>query len=308
MLSSRIEGTRASLSDVLLDEVHAGERAEASQEDLQEVLNYVAALEYGLQQIGAGRPLTLNMVKEMHGILMRQVRGELSSPGRFRAIQNWIGPARSTVETAVFVPPPPELLMACLTDWERFVHVRGELPDLIQCAILHEQFEAIHPFIEGNGRIGRLLVTLFLIERERLSQPLLYLSASIDPHKQDDLDLLQRVRTHGDWTSWIVFLLDGVEQTAREAVRQTMRLIDLREDFRVQLLEKPRALALVDHLFVNPSITVPRARRILRRSDPSARAAVLMLEERSIVTEITGRSWRRLYLCRPVLEAIGGSA
>jgi Fic family protein len=307
VLSSRIEGTRASLSDVLLEEVEAGERAEASKEDRQEVLNYVAALEYGLEQLGEGRPLTLNMIREMHDILMRRVRGEFSSPGRFRTIQNWIGPAKSTVETAVFVPPPPELLMECLTDWERFLHVRGEIPDLVQCALLHEQFEAIHPFIDGNGRIGRLLITLFLIERERLSQPLLYLSAYVDARKQDYLDLLQRVRTHGDWTNWLLFFLDGVEQTAREATRQTTRLIDLREDFRARLLDKPRALALVDHLFVNPYITVSRAQRILQRTDPTARSAIAVLEQQSIVSEITGRSWRRLYLCQPVFDAIIGN-
>lgn len=306
VLSSRIEGTRASLSDVLLDDIDVREAIESGEADVQEVRNYVIALEYGIDRVRTGHPVTLNMIRSIHERLMFGVRGELSSPGRFRAIQNWIGPVSSTVENAAYVPPPPELLQRCLDDWERFWHTTGLMPDLVQCAILHEQFEAIHPFIDGNGRMGRLLITLFLIERDRLSQPLLYLSQYIEARRQEYYDLLQRVRTYGDWLSWILFFLDGVEQTARAAITQTRRLVDMREDFRARTSDKPRALALIDQLFVNPYTTVARARQQLAVSDPTARAAIGILEERNILQEVSGRSWRRLYLCKPILQAISG--
>jgi len=306
VLSSRIEGTRTSLSDLFFEEVDETGRVGSSEADRQEVRNYVAALEQGMERLREGRPITLNLVLELHATLMRGARGERSSPGRFRTIQNWIGAHDSKVEDAIDVPPPPELLMECLDDWERFVNTRGTMPDLVQCALMHEQFEAIHPFIDGHGRIGRLLITLFLLERERLSQPLLYLSAYIEARRSDYYDLLQRVRTDGDWDSWLRFFLDGVEQTAREALRQTANLVDLREDLRGRLLEKPRALALIDHLVVNPFITVRRARDILGVTDPTARSAVALLEELGVVGEITGGSWRRVYLCRPILDIVLG--
>ncbi len=306
VLSSRIEGTRTSLSDVLLEEVDETEPIGSSEADRQEVRNSVAALEQGIGRLREGRPISLNLVQELHATLMRGVRGELASPGRFRTVQNGIGPKGTNVGNAVDVPPPPELVLAGLDDWERFVNTRGTMPDLVQCALMHEQFEAIHPFIDGNGRLGRLLITLFILERERLSQPLLYLSAYIEAHRLDYYQLLQRVRTDGDWDSWLAFFLDGVEQTAREALRQTARLVDLREEFRGQLLTKPRALALIDHLFVNPYLTVKRAQTILGMSNPTARAAVATLEEMGVVGEVTGRPWRRVYLCRPILDVILG--
>jgi Fic family protein len=235
---------------------------------------------------------------------MRQARGERASPGKFRTIQNWIGPSNSRIEHAIYVPPPPELLMECLTDWERFVNTRDLMPDLIQCAVMHEQFEAIHPFIDGNGRMGRLLITLFLMERARLSQPLLYLSAYIEARRLDYYDLLQQVRTDGDWTAWFHFFLAGVELTAREAARQTMQFIDLREEIQRRVRDKPKALALVDHLFFNPYITVRRAREILDVTAPTARSAIAALENAGMVTDITEGAWRRLYLCRPILDVL----
>lgn len=166
VLSSRIEGTRASLSDLFIDEME-GPRQRTEDHDVQEVRNYVAAMEHGLERLQK-LPLSLRLVREMHGRLMKGVRGERATPGEFRRSQNWIGPSGSTIETAPYVPPPPEYLDDLLGDWERFLHKRNTLPDLIQCAIMHEQFEAIHPFLDGNGRLGRLLITLFLIERGRL--------------------------------------------------------------------------------------------------------------------------------------------
>jgi len=195
-------------------------------------------------------------------------------------------------------------MQEALADWERFLRERDKLPDLIQCALMHEQFEAIHPFLDGNGRVGRLLITLFLNERGRLSQPLLYLSAYIEAHRQDYYALLQRVRTDGDWIGWLRFFITGVTETAGEAVRHAGRLMDLREKFRARLRDKPKALALLDQLFINPYMTVARAERILKVSNPTARQAVTLLQKNGMLEEISGRAWGRLYLAKPILRAI----
>jgi cell filamentation protein, protein adenylyltransferase len=300
VLSSRIEGTRASLSDLLLDEAEPEHSADG---DVQEVRNYVAALEHGLERLPA-LPLSLRLVRELHERLMQGVRGDRATPGEFRRSQNWIGPAGSTPATAPYVPPPADALMGCLGDWETFLHDRDRFPDLIQCAVMHEQFEAIHPFLDGNGRVGRLLITLFLVERSRLSQPLLYLSDYIEAHRQEYYDRLQRVRTDGDWPGWLRFFLVGVEQTARSAVRQASRLMDLREAYRGRLSKKPNALRLLDELFVNPYLTAARAAQILASSRPTARQAIGLLQTEGLLEEVTGRSWRRIYLARPILEVI----
>jgi Fic family protein len=300
VLSSRIEGTRASLSDLLLDEAEPEHSADG---DVQEVRNYVAALEHGLERLPT-LPLSLRLVRELHERLMQGVRGDRATPGELRRSQNWIGPAGSTPATAPYVPPPPEALMDCLGNWETFLHDRERFPDLIQCAVMHEQFEAIHPFLDGNGRVGRLLITLFLVERGRLSQPLLYLSDYIEAHRQEYYDRLQRVRTEGDWPGWLRFFLAGVEETARSAIRQASRLMDLRESYRQRLSRKPNALRLLDELFVNPYLTAARAAPVLNVSNPTARQALALLQGEGLLAEMTGRSWRRIYLARPILEAI----
>jgi Fic family protein len=300
VLSSRIEGTRASLSDLLLDEAEPDRSADG---DIQEVRNYVAALEHGLERLRE-LPLSLRLVRELHERLMRGVRGDQATPGEFRRSQNWIGPAGSTPATAPYVPPPADALMGCLADWETFLHDRDRFPDLIQCAVMHEQFEAVHPFLDGNGRVGRLLITLFLVERGRLSQPLLYLSDYIEAHRQEYYDRLQRVRTEGDWPGWLRFFLVGVEETARSAVRQASRLMDLREAYRGRLGRKPNALRLLDDLFVNPYLTAARAVQVLNVSDPTARQAIGLLQGEGLLEEVSGRSWRRIYLARPILEVI----
>jgi Fic family protein len=235
---------------------------------------------------------------------MKGVRGERATPGEFRRSQNWIGPPGSTLATAIYVPPPPEPMRQALADWERFLHRRAAIPDLVQCAILHEQFEAIHPFLDGNGRVGRLLITLFLMERGRLSQPLLYLSAFFEARRQDYYRCLQRVRTDGDWEGWVRYFLAGVVETAQEGVRQAAQLMDLREASRRRLRDKPKAYGLLDHLFVNPYITVARAAKLLKTSNPTARQAVGLLQKAGVLEEVTGRSWGRLYLARPILAAI----
>ena len=302
VLSSRIEGTRTSLSELLMDEAGVPP-SEGDPDDVREVRNYVTALEYGVRRLKS-LPLSLRLVRELHARLMKGVRGDRATPGEFRRSQNWIGPPGSTLETATYVPPPPQDMQEALWAWEKFLHERSRIPDLIQCGLVHEQFEAIHPFLDGNGRVGRLLIPLFLIERSRLSQPLLYLSAYIEAHRQDYYDCLQRVRTDGDWNSWLRFFLTGVAETAQEGVRQAGRLMDLRESYRARLRERPKALGLLDALFVNPFVSVARAARILKVSNPTARQAVQVLQECGMLEEITGREWNRLYLARPILNAI----
>ena len=300
VLSSRIEGTRTSLSDLLLDEAEL-ERSDDA--DVREVRNYVTALEYGLERLRE-LPLSLRLVRELHERLMQGVRGNRATPGEFRRSQNWIGPAGSTPATAVYVPPPPDLMLDCLANWEQFLHERGRFPDLIQCALMHDQFEAIHPFLDGNGRVGRLLITLFLLERGRLSQPLLYVSDYIEGRRQEYYDLLLRVRTDGDWTGWLRFFLEAVKETAQAGVRQAGQLMDLREAFRQRLSRKPNTLKLLDELFLNPYLTTARAVRILEVSEPTARQAISFLQAEGLLSEVSGRKWRRIYLARPILDAI----
>ena len=305
VLSSRIEGTRASLSDVLIDEV-GGKRVGAKPpDDLGEVRNYIVALEHGIQRLPK-LPLSLRMVREIHAKLMKGVRGDKATPGEFRRSQNWIGAQGSTPATAAYVPPPVENMHVCLDEWEKFLHQRDAMPDLVQCALMHEQFEAIHPFLDGNGRVGRLLITLFLIERGRLSQPLLYLSHYIDEHRKDYYDLLQRVRTHGDWDSWLRYFINGIQVTASDAVKRTTRVIDLRETFRKRVADRPKALLLVDQLFTNPYLTVARAETALKISNPTARKVIDLFLERKLIDQIGKRRWAKLYLSRQVLEAIDG--
>lgn len=303
VLSSRIEGTKASLSDLLIDEIEDGHGKPTANDDIKEVRNYIRALEHGVTMLPE-LPLSLRLIREIHAKLMEGVRGEKMTPGEFRRSQNWIGPAGSTPMTAAFVPPPVDAMMDSLGEWEKFLHFRDVIPDLIQCAMMHVQFETIHPFLDGNGRVGRLMITFFLMERGRLSQPLLYLSAFIDAHKSDYYDLLQRVRTHGDWVSWIRFFLQGVTEIATEAGQQAKELHRLREQYRAQLGDKPNALGLVDELFTNPYMTIGRATKVLGKTHPTAKAAITVLEERQILMEVSGRQWGRFYVCKPVLDAL----
>lgn len=303
VLSSRIEGTRASISDVLIDELGGQRVGMKPSDDVDEVRNYIVALEHGIARLPK-LPLSLRLVREIHAKLMKGVRGDKATPGEFRKSQNWIGAPGSTPATAAYVPPPVKEMHACLDSWEKFLHQRDEMPVLVQCALVHEQFEAIHPFLDGNGRVGRLLVTLFLKERGRLSQPLLYLSDYIDEHRSDYYSLLQRVRTHGDWDSWLRYFIEGVRVIASDAVRRTTHVIELREEFRKRVGDKPKALALVDQLFTNPYVTVARAMEALDVTYPTALKAVELLVERKLLEKLGERRWAKLYLCRPVLEAI----
>lgn len=302
VLSSRIEGTEADLSDLFMDEAMA-EQEPVPAGDVREVRNYVTALEYGLGRLPV-LPLSLRLVRELHEKLMHGVRGSYATPGEFRRSQNWIGAPGSTPADAIYVPPPPIEMQAALDAWEKFLHHRGDLPDLLQCALMHENFEAIHPFLDGNGRIGRLLITLFLVERGRLSQPLLYISDYIEAHRTEYYAALQRIRTHGDWPQWFLYFLTAVERSANKALVQARLLLDLREELRAQFVEQPRVAALVDVLFANPYTTIKGAAGALGVSAPTAGKAIRALATAGVVEEITGQSWGRVFVARPILEAI----
>jgi Fic family protein len=301
VLSSRIEGTRATLSDLL--ESEALQMTPAAGSDVLEVRNYVAAMEYGLARLSK-LPLSLRLVCELHGRLMHNVRGHHATRGEFRRSQNWIGPQGSSPETAPYVPPPVDELMPALGNWEKYLHERDQIPDLVQCAIMHEQFEAIHPFLDGNGRVGRLLITLFLVERQRLPQPLLYLSAFIEAHRQEYYDLLQRVRTRGEWTAWIRWFLRGVEVTARDAASRAGHLAEMRERSRARLVHKPNAARLLDELFANPFLSVRRASEALSCTAPTAIKAIRELEANGVIAEVTGRQRGRVYIARDILNVL----
>lgn len=302
VLSSRIEGTRTTLSELLMDEVAAAP-PERDPNDLREVRNYIEALEYGLARLSE-LPLSLRFVRELHERLMQGVRGAHMTPGEFRRSQNWIGPPGCTLANATYVPPPVDEMTRALGDWELFLHDRTSLPDLVQCALMHEHFEAIHPFLDGNGRVGRLLITLFLTERGRLTQPLLYLSAYIEAHRSDYYDALLRVRTEGDWESWLLFFLRGVQETAVAAAAQARKIMRIREEYQQLLQDHAKALALVDAVLSTPYITVAHAQKVLGVSNPTARTAVSAMVDAGLLAEVGERKWRRLYVARPVLDVL----
>jgi Fic family protein len=301
LMSSQIEGTQATLSEILLDEATpAASPRPKNDDDLAEVHSYIAALDYGIGRMKA-LPLSLRLVREIHERLMAGVRGHHATPGEFRRSQNWIGPPGSNPVNAAYVPPPVEEMNELLSDWEKYLHAGNSMPDLIQCAILHEQFEAIHPFLDGNGRVGRLLITLFLIERSRLRQPLLYLSDFIERHKSDYYELLQRIRTHGDWIPWIRYFLAGVEETARDAGLRARKLAAVRESL---MLETRGALALVDSLLANPFITIATAAKVLGVTVPTATRQIRGLESKGILKETTGKGWRKVYVSADILAIL----
>ena len=302
VLSSRIEGTVTTLSELLIDQA-GGATTARERDDLREVRNYVAAMEHGLARL-AELPLSLRLVREVHEQLMRGVRGGTSAPGEFRRLQNWIGPPGSTLTTATYVPPPVPDMTEALGLWERFLNERDTMPVLVQCALMHEHFEAIHPFLDGNGRVGRLLITLFLVERERLSQPLLYLSAFIDAHRNDYYDALLRVRTEGDWRGWLLFFLAGVAETSERATQQAATLMDLRARYHELLRRAPRAVALVDELFRSPYVTTAGAAQALGVSTPTAKRAMDKLLDAKILEDMGERAWRRVFVAPEIMRAI----
>jgi Fic family protein len=305
VLSSQIEGTQSSLSDLLLFENEAVPGVPIN--DVREVSNYVAAMQHGLDRLKGGFPLSLRLIREIHGILLRDGRGADRTPGEFRRSQNWIGGTRPG--NATFVPPPPEHLMNCLASLETFLHDDQQtLPLLVQLGLIHVQFETIHPFLDGNGRLGRLLITLLLCVRGALREPLLYLSLYFKTHRAHYYDLLQRVRTEGVWEQWLEFFLEGVESTAKQAADTSVELIRLFESDRRRIQAIGRsalsALRVHEYLQKKPLINIGLAARALDLSVPTVSSALARLAELGIARETTGRERDRIFAYSRFLEIV----
>jgi Fic family protein len=302
VLSSRIEGTQATLGELLAAE--AGAAVERSPADLREVGNYVAALEYGVRRLKK-LPLSLRLMRELHAKLMTGVRGNHATPGEFRRSQNWIGPAGCTLVNATYVPPPPDEMAACLEQWEMFLHDRS-LPPLVQVALAHYQFEAIHPFLDGNGRVGRLLITLFLVERGILPTPLLYLSAFFEATRRDYYDHLLGVSMRGEWPIWLEYFLNGVARQAEDALSRAERINNLLMKWRdaVSGAASKAPLALVDMLAANPYLTIKKAAKQLDVAFTTAQRAIERLESASIVKEISKAKRDRVYCAMAILNIL----
>jgi Fic family protein len=283
--STRIEGTQASLVE-LFD-------AEASNQpygaDIEEVVNYVEAMEAGLRRLDS-LPVSVRLLREMHAGILAGVRGRDRQPGELRTTQNWIGPAGATIETATFVPPPPDAVGDLLGDLEQFVHEVPTLPPLVQAALLHYQFETIHPFLDGNGRLGRLLIVFFLVVRDRLSEPLLYLSPYFERHRQRYYDALQGVRERGDHDRWLALFLDGVRTQAVDAVVRAERLVDLRERYRATVQGATRSVAnqVADLAIEQPILTARTVEERFEISRPAAIKALRQLGDLGILSEVPG--------------------
>ena len=297
VLSSQIEGTQSSLSDLLLFEMD--EVPGVPIDDVVEVSNYVAALEYGLQRIRKGFPLSNRLIREIHGVLLSRGRGSEKSPGEFRRSQNWIGGTRPG--NATFVPPPSELVAECMGDFERFLHdEHTDLPVLVKAGIAHVQFETIHPFLDGNGRVGRLLITFLLRHAGILHEPLLYLSLYFKQNRSTYYTLLDTVRREGDWEAWIGFFIEGVRQTAEGAVDTARRLVDLFRKDRERVVSYGRragsALRVYDALKIRPMTSLPEVCRPTGISFPTASTAMGILTKLGIAREITGKARNRVYV------------
>lgn len=307
VLSSRIEGTQAGLLDVYALEAQVPLFPSPElREDAQEVLNYIRALERGrelLQEI----PLSLRLLKEVHAVLLRGVRGGGRAPGEFRRTQNWIGPPGSSLEEARYVPPPPGPMLEALDALERFWHSDHGLPPLVEIALVHYQFEAIHPFLDGNGRIGRLLITLMLLERGLLPEPALYLSAYFERHRTLYYDLLLGVSQRGAWEDWLAFFLEGVRTEAKDVAERARRLLDLWREWRERYGRKggsAHILGLLDLLFERPVLTVPLVKDRLEITHAWANRLVQRLEEDGILTPVSERKRNRLYAAKAILEIL----
>jgi Fic family protein len=299
--SSSIEGTQASISDVF--------DAQASGEirgDVGEVRNYMIALNRGLELLPT-LPVSLRLIREIHKTLMQGVRGQERTPGEFRRTQNWIGSPTGAVDDALFVPPPPDEMKIALWDWERFANAKVAMPPLVRCALLHYQFETIHPFLDGNGRLGRLLIVFFLVEQGRLPAPLLYISSFFEQNRQAYYDALQAVRERGRYQEWLRFFLRAVEVQAKDALDRAERLADLRERYRSELSSKTRsrALVVVEILFESPVITARSISSRLNVSIPGAKKLIQFLEEEKVVRELpSGPSKTKRWVAQEILDVI----
>lgn len=305
LLSAQIEGTQSSLSDLILYE--SDEAPGVPVDDVEEVSNYVAAMNLGIERMRGGERLSNELIRELHGVLLKGGRGSRKQPGEFRRTQNWIGGSRPG--NARFVPPPPDRVSGCMRSLEAFINERGDgLPLLARAALAHVQFETIHPFLDGNGRLGRLLITLMLVAEGALKEPILYLSLYFKTHRRTYYDLLQGVRGDGDWEAWLGFFLEGVRETAEQAVNSARKILALVERDRaaIEELGRPAASALKVHQYLQtkPIISVPAGAYALSLSAPTIRKSINHLVDLGLLEEITGKERDRLFAYREYLDTL----
>lgn len=303
VLSSQIEGTQSSLQDLLAAEAQLFDQH--LPRDVDEVVNYVRAMNHGLARLSE-LPVSTRLIREIHAELLRDVRGGRLQPGDVRTSQNWIGPAGCTLTTATFVPPPPHAVPAALGDLETFLHGNDQLPPLIKIALAHVQFETIHPFLDGNGRVGRLLITFLLTERELLHKPVLYLSHYFRQHRQEYYEHLQAVRDNGAWEEWLTFFLRGVIEVAGEASDTARRILQLREEHRLAITAHLGRAAgnghkVLDSLYDRPIVTVHEVQRMIGTTYAAANTLVSRLVSLNLLSEMTGHARNRVFKYAPYI-------
>lgn len=304
VLSSQIEGTQASLMDVL--EFETSKLRPGRPDDVMEVVNYVRAMNHGLYRLNQ-LPVSLRLIREIHGELLSGVRGGMLNPGDFRTSQNWIGPPGCSLTNATFVPPPPHELMDALSNLEGFIHDSEPMPALLKVGLVHAQFETIHPFLDGNGRVGRLLITFLLCEAGILGRPLLYLSYFFKKHRKAYYSHLQNVRDSGDWEGWLKFFLRGVAVVAKEATINAKRIVNMREEHRTRITQTlgrsaPNALTLLEKLYERPIVNVNDVAALTDTAFATASRVVDALVEMGLLVELTGQKRNRVYAYDPYLS------
>ena len=305
VLSSRIEGTITGMEDLLFFEA---DPSVSTKPDVQEVQNYVEALEYGLNRLQE-LPVSLRLVKEIHARLMHGVRGEHATPGEFRKQQNWIGSPGCMLNEATFIPAPPEMLMETLGAWELYLHAESDIPHLVRLALTHYQFETIHPFNDGNGRVGRLLISLLLCHWGLLPQPLLYLSAFFERYRDNYYRLLLAISQQGSWEEWIEFFLTGVREQARDALQTGKQLLDLQEAYRNRFAGQRTTRILpgvLDQLFINPITSITSLRDIFNVNYRLAQRTVDHLVAAGILSVVTDQRRNRLWIADDILRLVAG--
>lgn len=304
VLSSQIEGTQSSLQDLLAAEANIFN--DGSPGDVDEVINYVAAMNGGLRRLD-DLPVSVRLIREIHARLMDGVRGSHLTPGELRRTQNWVGPVGSSPSDAAFVPPPPEMVPDALGDLERFLHRDDDLPLLVKIGLAHAQLETIHPFLDGNGRVGRLLITFLLCERGVLAKPVLYLSHYFKRHRQSYYDHLQAVRDHGDWEGWLTFYLTGVGEVSLEATETARRILALREEHRATIADNLGRAAgsghrVLEALYERPIVSVAEVRELTGTGFAAANTLVARLVDQGILVEITGNARNRRFRYEPYMR------
>lgn len=309
VLSSQIEGTQASLIDVLEFESQALEPN--NPQEVAEVVNYIAAINYGLERLKSF-PVSLRLIREIHKELMQGVRGAERDPGEFRRTQNWIGAGGCSLKDATYVPPPPYEMLQSLDNLEKFLHSPQPIPTLIKVGLAHAQFETIHPFLDGNGRTGRLLITFLLCEQNILQRPLLYISHYFKKYRSEYYDRLQAIRESGNWEGWLKFFLRGVYEVAQEAAATAHKIVNLKEEHRQLVLntmgrKSGNAIALLESLYFRPIFNVEHAEEITSLSYPNANALIKALSDIGLVEEITGQKRNRAFSYAPYLAVFRDS-